>query len=110
MANKREQKRMLSKFIQVFLTTFALLMIVIAIGTVIYVVVSEKSIKKSGSLFSWRQKSSLAGFGDVRLGIQLRYHRDYVDYLHPVCFRDEVHVAPLDVGIFNGGFFPELYG
>lgn len=44
MTDRKTQKRMLSKFIQVFLTTFALLMIVIAIGTVIFVVVSERSI------------------------------------------------------------------
>lgn len=44
MADRKNQKRMLSKFIQVFLTTFALLMIVIAIGTVVYVVISQKNI------------------------------------------------------------------
>ncbi len=44
MADRKNQKRMLSKFIQVFLTTFALLMIVIAIGTVVYVVVSQRNI------------------------------------------------------------------
>lgn len=44
MADKKNQKRMLGKFVQVFLTTFALLMIIIAIGTVIYVVVSQKKI------------------------------------------------------------------
>ncbi len=46
MADRKQQKRMLSKFIQVFLTTFALLMIVIAIGTIIYVVVAQKSINQ----------------------------------------------------------------
>lgn len=44
MADRKNQKRMISKFIQVFLTTFALLMIVIAIGTVVYVVVSQRNI------------------------------------------------------------------
>lgn len=44
MANKRNQRRMLSKFIQVFLTTFALLMIVVAMGTVFYVTVSQRNI------------------------------------------------------------------
>lgn len=44
MVDRKNQKRMLSKFIQVFLTTFALLMIVIAIGTVVYVVVSQRNI------------------------------------------------------------------
>jgi len=44
MADRKNQKRMLNKFIQVFLTTFALLMIVIAIGTVVYVVVSQRNI------------------------------------------------------------------
>ena len=44
MADRKNQKRMLGKFVQVFLTTFALLMIVIAIGTIVYVVVSQKNI------------------------------------------------------------------
>lgn len=44
MASKKYQKRLLNKFIQVFLTTFALLMIVIGIGTIMYVVVSQKNI------------------------------------------------------------------
>lgn len=44
MANRRNQRRMLSKFIQVFLTTFALLMIVVAMGTVFYVTVSQRNI------------------------------------------------------------------
>lgn len=44
MADKKNQRRMLSKFIQVFLTTFALLMIVIAIGTVVFVVVKQREI------------------------------------------------------------------
>lgn len=44
MVDRKNQKRMLGKFVQVFLTTFALLMIVIAIGTVVYVVVAQKKI------------------------------------------------------------------
>lgn len=46
MAGRKQKKRLINKFIQVFLTTFALLMIVIGIGTVIYVVVSQQNISK----------------------------------------------------------------
>ncbi len=44
MASKKYQKRLLSKFIQVFLSTFALLMIVIGVGTIMYIVVANKDI------------------------------------------------------------------
>lgn len=46
MASKKYKKRLVNKFIQVFLTTFALLMIVIGIGTIIYVVVSQQNISR----------------------------------------------------------------
>lgn len=46
MASKKYRKRLINKFLQVFLTTFALLMIVIGIGTVIYVVVSQQNISR----------------------------------------------------------------
>ena len=44
MANSKYTRRLMSRFLQVFLTTFALLMMVIGIGTVIYVVATEKQI------------------------------------------------------------------
>lgn len=44
MADRKYQKRMMSKFIQVFLTTFALLMMFIAIGTFAYSMVAQKNL------------------------------------------------------------------
>lgn len=44
MISKKHKKRLLHKFIQVFLTTFALLMILVGIGTVFSVVISKKNI------------------------------------------------------------------
>jgi len=44
MISKKHKKRLLNKFIQVFLTTFALLMLLIGIGTVFSVIISKKNI------------------------------------------------------------------
>lgn len=44
LANKKYKKQLLNKFIQVFLTTFALLMIVIGIITIASVLISQKTL------------------------------------------------------------------
>ena len=43
-SKKKQKKQLVNKFIQIFLSTFALLMAVVGIGTVIYVVVMGNSI------------------------------------------------------------------
>ena len=45
MADRRKyQRRMFSRFIQVFLTTFVLLMLVVGIGTFVYAVVAQRNV------------------------------------------------------------------
>ncbi len=70
----------------------------------------KRASKSLGGILSGGQEHPLAGPGNVRFGIKLRHYRDHVDYFHPVCSGNEIYVVPLDVGIFNGGFFPQLYG